>query len=93
MRVQSAEGTKRIEITASSSTSKLFETIYDAFELNSYAFALYKEKNRKGEIASSKTNTIQSQGLKHGDMIYMAPVNGAVLFPSSVSVVVKWYWR
>lgn len=82
LRVQSPEGTKRIEVSASASTCQLFETIHDAFDLNSFAFALYKEKNKKNEIASSKSKTVRSLGLRHGDMIYLAPVNGSVLFVS-----------
>ncbi|KAJ8959765.1 hypothetical protein NQ314_006194 [Rhamnusium bicolor] len=84
LRVQSAEGTKRVEVSVSATTSQLFETIHDAFDLNSFAFALYKEKNKKNEIASSKTKTLRTLGLRHGDMIYLAPVNGAVLFVSAI---------
>lgn len=83
LRVQSPEGTKRIEVSASASTCQLFETIHDAFDLNSFAFALYKEKNKKNEIASSKSKTVRSLGLRHGDMIYLAPVNGSVLFTNN----------
>uniref|UniRef100_A0A6P7FF04 Nuclear protein localization protein 4 homolog n=1 Tax=Diabrotica virgifera virgifera TaxID=50390 RepID=A0A6P7FF04_DIAVI len=83
LRVQSPEGTKRVEISASSTTCQLFETVHDAFELNSFAFALYKEKNKKSEIPSSKSKTVLSLGLRHGDMIYLAPVNGAVLFSNN----------
>lgn len=82
MRVQSPEGTKRIEIPSTSTSCQLFEAVHDTFELNSFAFALYKEKNKKNEIASSKSKTLQNLGLRHGDMIYLAPVNGAVLFVS-----------
>lgn len=80
MRIQSPEGTKRIEINASSTTCQLFETIHDVFDLNSFAFALYKQKNKKDEIGSSKTKTLRTLGLRHGDMIYLSPLNGSVLF-------------
>ncbi|KAL1497698.1 hypothetical protein ABEB36_008615 [Hypothenemus hampei] len=80
LRVQSPEGTKRVEITPSSTTSDLFELIHDAFDLDSFEFALYKQKNKKEEISSSKTRTVRNMGLKHGDMIYLAPVNGNQLF-------------
>ncbi|XP_030746958.1 nuclear protein localization protein 4 homolog [Sitophilus oryzae] len=80
LRIQSPEGTRRIEISPSSTTSQLFETIYEAFNLNSFAFALYKQRNKKDEIASSKTKSLRSIGLKHGDMIYLSPLNGSVLF-------------
>nr|XP_023016684.1 nuclear protein localization protein 4 homolog [Leptinotarsa decemlineata] len=83
LRVQSAEGTKRIELTPSTSTCQLFETIHNAFDLNSFAFALYREKNKQNEICSSKTKTLGTLGLRHGDMIYLVPVNGAVLFSNN----------
>ncbi|XP_066137854.1 nuclear protein localization protein 4 homolog isoform X1 [Euwallacea fornicatus] len=82
LRVQSSEGTKRIEISPSSTTCQLFEAINDAFNLNSFAFALYKQINKKGEISSSKTRTLGNLGVKHGDMIYLSPLNGSVLFNS-----------
>ncbi|XP_008196487.1 nuclear protein localization protein 4 homolog [Tribolium castaneum] len=82
LRVQSPEGTKRIEVSASDSTCKLFERVHDSFDLSSFAFALYKERNQKNEIPSSKSRTVAGLGLRHGDMIYLCPLNGAVLFPT-----------
>lgn len=85
LRVQSPEGTKRIEVNASSTTCQLYEMIHDTFNLNSFAFALYKERNKQNEIPSSKTKTIRSLGLHHGDMIYLSSLNGAVLYVSLIS--------
>lgn len=82
MRVQSPEGTKRIEVSASSTTCHLYEIIHDNFNLNSFAFALYKERNKQDEIPSSKTKTVRSLGLHHGDMIYLSSLNGTVLYVS-----------
>lgn len=83
LRIQSSDGTKRLEIGGKSTTSQLYEAVYDLFDLNSFTFALYKERNRKDEIISSRTKTVKELGLKHGDMIYLSPVNGAVLFPNN----------
>ncbi|XP_058797778.1 nuclear protein localization protein 4 homolog isoform X2 [Phymastichus coffea] len=80
LRVQSAEGTKRIETYPSDTISQLFEKIHDAFDLRSFGFGLYKQRNQKDELISSCSKTIQSAGLKHGDMLYLAPVNGAVIW-------------
>uniref|UniRef100_A0AAR5QAR6 Nuclear protein localization protein 4 homolog n=1 Tax=Dendroctonus ponderosae TaxID=77166 RepID=A0AAR5QAR6_DENPD len=85
LRVQSSEGTKRVEISASATTSQLFETIHDAFNLNSFTFALYKQINKKDEITSSKSKTLRALGLKHGDMVYLSPLNGSVLFNNNTS--------
>ncbi|CAH1116427.1 unnamed protein product [Phaedon cochleariae] len=80
LRVQSPEGTKRVEVSLSSSTCQLFEAVHDTFKLNSFAFELYREKNKKNEITSSKSKTLHTIGIRHGDMIYLTPVNGSVLF-------------
>ncbi|KAJ8948637.1 hypothetical protein NQ318_022704 [Aromia moschata] len=80
LRVQSPEGTKRIEISPSASTCQLFEAVHDAFDLKSFAFA---RRIKKDEIHSSKSRTLRNTGLRHGDMIYLASVNGAVLFSNN----------
>ncbi|XP_011497718.1 PREDICTED: nuclear protein localization protein 4 homolog isoform X2 [Ceratosolen solmsi marchali] len=80
LRIQSAEGTKRIEIQTSDTVSQLFDKIYNVFELQSFGFGLYKQRNQKDEIISSRSRTIQGVGLKHGDMLYLSPINGAVLW-------------
>ncbi|XP_031788253.1 nuclear protein localization protein 4 homolog isoform X2 [Nasonia vitripennis] len=87
LRVQSAEGTKRVEVQPSDTVSQLFEKIYDVFELQSFGFGLYKQRNQKEEIVSTRSKTVQGVGLKHGDMLYLAPINGAVLWdtPSTSS--------
>lgn len=81
LRIQSSEGTKRVEVNPSDSTCQLFENVHAAFGLNTFAFALYRERNHKDEIRSSRSRTVNTVGLKHGDMLYLAPVNGTVLFP------------
>lgn len=57
-----------------------FDQVHDAFGLQTFTFGLYKQRNQKEEIVSSPTKTVQTTGLKHGDMLYMAPVNGAALW-------------
>lgn len=83
LRIQSPEGTKRVEVGSTDSTSQLFERVHDTFDLNSFAFALYKERNQRNEITSSKTRSVTTAGLRHGDMLYLLPLNGAVLFPNT----------
>ncbi|KAK4874625.1 hypothetical protein RN001_013985 [Aquatica leii] len=85
LRIQSPEGTKRIELNATDTTCQLFERVHSTFDLNSFAFALFKQKNQKDEISSSKSRTISSAGLSHGDMLYLMPINGAILFPQATT--------
>lgn len=80
LRVQSAEGTTRIEVQDTDVTSRLFERVYETLHLNTFGFSLHKDRARKDEIVSSKSRQLREYGLKHGDMLYLSPVNGAVLF-------------
>lgn len=89
LRVQSPEGTKRVEIDLSDSTFDLFEKVFQAFNLNSFGFALYKNRNQNEEIISTKSKRLSDYRLKHGDILYFKPINGTVLFdqPSTSSQV------
>lgn len=75
LRVQSPEGTKRIELVPSATIRELYESIHDAFQLDGYDFAVYGERNYKNELASSRSQTIDDYKLKHGDMIFMKPLS------------------
>lgn len=80
LRVQSSEGTARIDVLDTEVTAQLFERIYETLHLSSYGFTLHKDRQRKDEITSSKSRRLIDYGLKHGDMLFLSPVNGAVLF-------------
>lgn len=82
LRVQSPEGTKRIEILPSATIRELYESIHDAFELEGYNFGVYGERNYMNELASSRSQTVDDYKLNHGDMIYMKPISAG---SSSVS--------
>ncbi|XP_061377196.1 nuclear protein localization protein 4 homolog [Danaus plexippus] len=87
LRVQSSEGTARVEMLDTEVTSRLYERVHDTLNLNSFGFALHKDRARKQEISSSKSRQLREYGLQHGDMLYLSPVNGTVLFdqPSTSS--------
>ncbi|CAH2217635.1 jg9768 [Pararge aegeria aegeria] len=80
LRVQSAEGTARIEVLDSDVTARLYERVHEALNLSTFGFCLHKDRARKEEIISSKSRQLRACGLQHGDMLYLSPVNGAVLF-------------
>lgn len=88
LRVQSPEGTKRIEILPTSSIRDLYETIHDAFNLDGYGFTVFRERNFTKELASSRSQTIDEYNLKHGDMIFMKNISGpsTVLFNSKILI-------
>ncbi|XP_031638747.1 nuclear protein localization protein 4 homolog isoform X3 [Contarinia nasturtii] len=74
LRVQSSEGTKRIEILPSATIRELYDSIRDAFDMDSYNFAVYGERNYKNELASSRSQTLDDYKLKHGDMVYIKTI-------------------
>nr|XP_034830337.1 nuclear protein localization protein 4 homolog [Maniola hyperantus] len=80
LRVQSAEGTARVEVLDTDATARLYERVYEALNLSTFGFCLHKDRARKEEITSSKSRQLRACGLQHGDMLYLSPVNGAVLF-------------
>ncbi|XP_063825200.1 nuclear protein localization protein 4 homolog isoform X1 [Ostrinia nubilalis] len=79
LRVQSAEGTARVELAEGSPTAALFERVRDALALGSCAFALHRDRARRQELPASRERTLRDAGLQHGDMLYLSPVNGSVL--------------
>ncbi|XP_011151606.1 nuclear protein localization protein 4 homolog isoform X2 [Harpegnathos saltator] len=91
LRVQSSEGTKRIEVQASDTLTRLYEKVYEAFNLSSFGFNLCKQRNHKDPLISTKSKTVSGIGLCHGDMLYLVPVNGTQLWStpstSSASVI------
>ncbi|XP_033213216.1 nuclear protein localization protein 4 homolog isoform X1 [Belonocnema kinseyi] len=78
LRVQSPEGTKRVQVNPSDTVVALFEKIYEAFNLQSYGFGLFKQRNYKDEIISSRSKTVSDVGLSHGDMVYFTFLNGRI---------------
>ncbi|XP_035743841.1 nuclear protein localization protein 4 homolog isoform X2 [Vespa mandarinia] len=80
LRVQSSEGTKRVDVYLSDIVFTLFEKVFNAFNLNSFTFGLYKQRNHQDEIISTRSKTLSEIGLSHGDMLYLVPFNGAQLW-------------
>nr|CAD7569488.1 unnamed protein product [Timema californicum] len=78
VRVQSPEGTRRVDVELSDSILQLFEKVHDTFGLTDYGFALYRERGNKNELISSRSHSVRSCGVHHGDTIYLTPLNGAL---------------
>ncbi|KAK7082164.1 Nuclear protein localization protein 4, partial [Halocaridina rubra] len=85
IRIQSTEGTKRVEVKPTESTKSLFEKVHRAFELSGFKFALYTTRDKKNEIVSSPKKTIKGCKLAHGDMIFMFGVDGPLHFDTGAS--------
>lgn len=85
IRVQTTEGTKRVEIKPTESTKQLYDKAHDVFGLTTFNFSIYLDRNRKEEIVSSARKTISVAKVKHGDMVYLFMV-GAKLTTTEESV-------
>jgi len=86
IRVQSPYGTRRVELTSSDSTETLYQKVRDAFDLSGFNFALYKDRNNKTEIFSSRSKILTTYKLKHGDMVFLHPMNGTGVFSRESTV-------
>lgn len=58
----------------------------EAFSLSSLAFSLCRSRNLKEDLPSTKSKTISSIGLKHGDMLFLIPHEGSDLWHANNQV-------
>lgn len=77
LRVQSSDGTKRIEIAANASLMELYETIFQAFNYTDYGFGVFLQRSHSQELPSSRSKYLTDLSIKHGDMIYVKNISGA----------------
>ncbi|CAL4072015.1 unnamed protein product, partial [Meganyctiphanes norvegica] len=88
IRVQTTEGTKRLEIKPSETTKQLYEKAHNEFGLKTNNFSIFMDRNRKEEIVSSPRKTLTACKLKHGDMVYLFMV-GVKLTTTQESVATE----
>ncbi|KAK3878570.1 hypothetical protein Pcinc_016783 [Petrolisthes cinctipes] len=71
IRVQSPDGTKRVEAKPTESTKSLYEKVHEAFGLTTSHFSLFSGRDRKNELVSSPRKTLKGCKLNHGDMLFL----------------------
>lgn len=49
--------------------------VHKVFSLTNYGFTLFNDRTRKNEIKSSRSVHLSSLNLKHGDKIYLCPLD------------------
>ncbi|XP_038121848.1 nuclear protein localization protein 4 homolog isoform X1 [Culex quinquefasciatus] len=76
LRIQSADGTKRVEVSDTGTLRELYDAVQATFGYPDDGFALYKERNCTKELVSSRSQSVKDSALKHGDMIYLRSVTG-----------------
>ena len=72
IRVQSAEGTKRIEIS-NETLSQLYEKVFKEFKIgveNESGWCLFTDREKQNRLPNSKNN-LASHLVSHGDLIYL----------------------
>lgn len=72
IRVQSPDGTKRVELTKES-LAGLYEKVFKEFKIDASLvkeWSLYLDRNRSNHIPNTK-NTPANEVVSHGDMIYL----------------------
>lgn len=73
---------KRISIPGSATLKDLYDIAYKAMNLLDYGFSLFSDRGCSKEIRSTRSVTLSSSKLNHGDLIYYKQMAG-----SSVSKV------
>ncbi|XP_017846673.1 nuclear protein localization protein 4 homolog isoform X2 [Drosophila busckii] len=73
IRVQSAEGIKRIEISPKSNLKQLYDSVQSALKVD--GFGLFKERSFVNELQASGTQLVGTT-LKHGDMLFLKQMAG-----------------
>lgn len=77
LRVQSPEGTKRVECEAGDTAAVLYNKIQSAFNLpDLLCFTVYKNREKSSPVPLQNTR-LSTYGFKHGDMLYLVPTNQA----------------
>ncbi|EDV28357.1 uncharacterized protein TRIADDRAFT_63700 [Trichoplax adhaerens] len=70
VRIQSKEGTKRIQIPPTSSVGHFLNEVRNSLNLSTVGWSLYKDRQKNHRIANSR-KTLTSIGIKHGDLLLL----------------------
>ena len=71
IRVQSSQGTKRVEINSHDSIDLLHNKVGQAFNSDGQIHKLYKKRNFEDEVFRNSNLSVGEVGLKHGEMLFM----------------------
>lgn len=78
LRVQSSDGTKRVEILPNASLQELYDSVELAFQLNGDAFALYRQRNYTNEVGSRAavmSSAMRNYSVLHGRCVCVIDVH------------------
>lgn len=90
LRVQSAEGTKRVECEANDTTASLYDKIQCAFNYPSVTcFVVYLNRDKSKQIPLQNAKRLSLYTLKHGDMLYLVRTDQVAARQDSQGAVEK----
>ncbi|XP_022108417.1 nuclear protein localization protein 4 homolog [Acanthaster planci] len=72
VRLQSPEGTKRVNVPVTMTLYKFFQKVSEAVAIPVDQFKLFADRNRIRELKPTSKVTLNSSKIKHGDMLYVA---------------------
>lgn len=77
IRVQSKDGTKRIEASSSETVVSFLSKVGKEFGLDGgSSWRIYQDRSRKSELKKNSKSKLSSKKLKHGDMCYLYFTDG-----------------
>eukprot|EP00112_Aurelia_sp_Birch-Aquarium-sp1_P019702 Seg4931.1 transcript_id=Seg4931.1/GoldUCD/mRNA.D3Y31 product="Nuclear protein localization protein 4-like" protein_id=Seg4931.1/GoldUCD/D3Y31 len=71
IRVQSREGTKRVEIAPRDRPKHLYEKVRNDLKLEKNGWALFKSRDGSDLIREKDSKSVKDVGLRHGDMVFI----------------------
>lgn len=85
IRIQSPDGTVRINALVSVTLYKFFPMVADACKVPLDGFELFRNRDKSEKLKRSSKVTLKSAKLKHGDMLFLFPCKSPSITPDSIS--------
>lgn len=85
IRIQTPEGTKRMNVVPTITLYKLFPMVAETCGLPVDGFELFTSRDKSGKLKRSSKITVKSAKIKHGDMLFLTPCKSPSITPDSAS--------
>ncbi|XP_039256624.2 nuclear protein localization protein 4 homolog [Styela clava] len=76
IRIQSKDGTKRVEVTSSETVTSFLGKVAEEFALANENWCLFQNRDRTNELKKGSRSKLSNKKLKHGDMCYLIFTDG-----------------
>ena len=78
---------KRVNLPGSASVKDLYDIAYKTLNLLDYGFSLFSDRGCSKELHSSRSVSVKSSKLNHGDVIYYKQMAGSSVSPDEVIIM------